>query len=134
MHCVVLFGSLRLKGNTNGMLDLFLQSLQPDSVDRIDICSINLNACIGCMQCNQTPACSLPDWDKVKEIYQRIQKADVFVLASPVYFLSAPSMLKAFIDRLQPYYAQRFINNACKQEKKIPLRIANSGCYVSPML
>ena len=71
--------------------------------------------CIGCGACSRTGTCILanrptpsgrPGFD---ELLAQVACADALVLVSPVYFAGPPSQLKAFLDRLQPLWAQRYL-------------------------
>jgi len=75
--------------------------------------------CVACGVCDKPPyACPL-DGERVKttdtaqasvqddahELLERIRRADVLLLASPVYFYGPPALFKALIDRSQRYWA-----------------------------
>ena len=47
-------------------------------------------------------ACAIKD--DMQEVYEHLDSADELIVVSPIYFASAPSQLKALLDRLQPYY------------------------------
>jgi NAD(P)H-dependent FMN reductase len=42
-------------------------------------------------------------------VYAAIDAADAIIVASPVYFASVPGVLKALIDRMQPYWARTYV-------------------------
>ncbi len=77
--------------------------------------------CDDCRYCQQREGCSKRDLD---DIYAALEAADLVVIATPVYHLSFPAPLKAFIDRLQRYWSARFVRNKrppIAQPKKLVL-------------
>jgi len=75
--------------------------------------------CIGCGACERTGACVLEARELEAEraggrpgflaLLRELEAADALVLVAPVYFAGPPSQLKALFDRLQPYWAQRYV-------------------------
>ena len=61
-----------------------------------------INYCTGCGVCNGTQKCV--QRDDMTEIAEKMIKADVIVLASPVYFYTISAQLKTMIDRLNFCY------------------------------
>ena len=59
-------------------------------------------ACDACMRNGGT--CILRD--DMHELIEAFQKADVLVLATPVYFYGISSLMKLFIDRMYPIWQQ----------------------------
>ncbi|MCD7827306.1 MAG: flavodoxin family protein [Clostridiales bacterium] len=57
--------------------------------------------CIGCNRCADGGKCFMSD---TNGILNDIFTADFLIFASPVYNYSFPSPMKAFLDRLQPYF------------------------------
>lgn len=71
--------------------------------------------CTGCGACERTGSCVLagrptlsgrPGFD---ELLATVDAADALLLVAPVFFAGPPSQLKAFLDRLQPFWAQRYL-------------------------
>lgn len=74
--------------------------------------------CVGCGACSRTGACVLagrpapsgrPGFDELARV---LVAADALVLVAPIYFSGPPSQLKALLDRLQPFWAQRYLLNS----------------------
>jgi multimeric flavodoxin WrbA len=42
-------------------------------------------------------------------LYDKVEGADILVLASPVYFDSVTAQMKAFIDRAQPFWYRKYV-------------------------
>lgn len=103
---LVLFGSPHKNGFTNRLLQEFLQPLEDTAEIRIiDSFASNIAPCVACDLCAQCEGCSQSDFDELDAL---IRRADVLVVATPVYTLSFPAPLKAIIDRMQRYFAARF--------------------------
>ncbi len=64
--------------------------------------------CTDCGFCKNKSGCSIKG-DKFEMITDMVKNADAVIVLSPVYFLSFPSPLKAYCDRLQRFFAERFI-------------------------
>ncbi len=58
-----------------------------------------------CGYCKTHDGCVLPDFAAIDAL---VQQADFLAVATPVYNLSVPAPLKAFLDRTQCYYNARF--------------------------
>lgn len=73
------------------------------SVDVIDLTKKKINTCQDCTCCMTTSIgkCVMQD-DMTKEIMPLFLKADIVVMATPVYFGTLSSTLKRFIERLFP--------------------------------
>ena len=58
----------------------------------------------GCGVCNRTHTCVQND--DMAEIIEQMIKADVIVLATPVYFYTMDAQMKTLIDRTVPRYTE----------------------------
>ena len=100
-------GSPVKKGN----VDTFLGSIMDlASKKGLDAETINLSRIIikNCIHCNFCLAkqkldryCSLED--DAQLIFEKLERADIIVLASPVYFMRTSGMMATFIDRLRVF-------------------------------
>ncbi|GFR34354.1 flavodoxin family protein [Thermobrachium celere] len=117
MNIVVLNGSYNKKGTTYKLLEKFINKIdgKKHSIYLINTYDLNINYCIGCRNCEKTGECIYRDMDNLYEI---IEKADLVVISSPVYFGSFTSPLKVLIDRLQVIYAKHFVLNKSLKPKK----------------
>lgn len=97
---LILSGSPRKGGNSDILCDEFAKGATEagHNVEKIHVSEKNIHPCIACYHCSKNSgACVFKD--DMAEILQKMIDADVFVLASPVYFYSIDSQLKAVIDR-----------------------------------
>jgi multimeric flavodoxin WrbA len=96
-----ILGSPRPHGNTAILLDDFLKGAREAGAEtlRLDAASIDISGCTACNECKVTGECVLVD--DMAMVYRAIRRADVVVLATPIYFSGMSSQMKAVIDRCQ---------------------------------
>lgn len=96
---LILSGSPRKGGNSDTLCDEMMKGAieSGNEVEKIFISDKNINYCKACYACKNTGICSIKD--DMKEVLEKMLKADVIVLSSPVYFYSISAQLKAVIDR-----------------------------------
>ena len=108
MNRVIVVGSPRTNGRSAALAEeLFeacIEECPDDQISLIPLSSLTVLPCEGCNFCMKSEghACHLED-DMV-DIREVLDDADELTIVSPVYFASAPATLKAFLDRLQPYF------------------------------
>jgi len=98
-------GSLRSGGNTDTLLEQFTKGASESGaeVQTIFLRNYAVNSCVGCEQCRGRGFCARFD-DGMSLIYPEINSSTGLILGSPVYNYNVTSLMKAFIDRLFPYY------------------------------
>ena len=97
---LILSGSPRKGGNSDLLCDDFLRGAQEsgNQVEKVFLRSKKVAPCNACYYCkNSGGKCAIPD--DMAEILDKMQAADVIVMASPVYFYSIGAQMKAVIDR-----------------------------------
>ncbi len=101
-------GSPRKKGNTDILLDEFLQGVREagGEVEKIYAIDLTCKACLHCDFCLQGGHCCVPD--DMDKLYPKIEQANVIVFASPVYFMGPPGQTKMLIDRCQIFWARKY--------------------------
>lgn len=105
MKVLVFFASPRENGNTEKLLGSFLSGLPREAEVRVfSAYKINARPCTACGECGDKLCCVHNDLDFLDEY---IVNADVVVFATPIYYCSVPSPLKAIFDRFQKYYAAK---------------------------
>lgn len=99
-HVLILSGSLRKGGNSDLLCDEFLRGAQEagNQVEKIFLRSRKIAPCNACYFCKRSGGqCAIRD--DMAEVLDKMQAADVIVMASPVYFYSIDAQMKAVIDR-----------------------------------
>lgn len=97
---LILSGSPRKGGNSDLLCDEFLRGAQKagNDVEKVFLADKKIGYCKACYYCkNHDGACAIQD--DMAEILDKMQAADVIVMASPVYFYSIDAQMKAVIDR-----------------------------------
>ena len=118
MYTLILTASPRPEGNTNSLVKVFAEELQrqgegaPDSrgtegagdgqvqVKTINLYDLDIKPCTACRSCQKdrnNPACVIDDG--LRAVFPEIMKAELIVLASPVYSWYCTPPMKALLDR-----------------------------------
>ena len=96
---LVIQGGGRLNGNTDQLVKAFTKGTV-DAGHEVEIISLIKNevkGCLGCNACRYGKPCVQKDG--FNEIVPKIKEADMLVFASPLYFWTISSRIKAFIER-----------------------------------
>lgn len=97
---LILSGSPRKGGNSDLLCDEFMRGAADggNQVENIFVRSKKISPCSACYYCkDHNGACAIQD--DMSEILDKMQWADVIVMASPVYFYSIDAQMKMVIDR-----------------------------------
>ncbi len=110
MFILGLQGSPRKTGNTNYLLETFLAAARERGAqtERVHVAQKDIRPCTGCTICEKKGFCAIKDDDMSKELYGMLRRADVVVLATPIYFYNATAQLKTVIDRSQTLWARKY--------------------------
>ena len=100
MKICAVIGSLR-KGNSALMVSEAVSCFERDEVEIIDLSSLKLCFCSGCLECDETQKCNIND--EMTEKLNIISSADGFIFASPVRWGLISGEMKTFFDRLNPF-------------------------------
>lgn len=105
-NILILSGSFRKGGNSDLLCDQFAQGATEagHKVEKIFVNDYAINYCRGCGVCNTTHKCVLKD--DMADILEKMVKADVIVMATPVYFYTMNGQMKTLIDRTVPRYGE----------------------------
>ena len=108
MRIIGLNGSpRRRRSRTLQLIEAILQGGKTlgANTEVIEICSLNMQFCIGCQVCCAEGHCVHDD--DVPALLDTMARADGVVLGSPVYMYGVSAQLKAVIDRMEePVYRQ----------------------------
>lgn len=100
-------GSPKTKGNVGTFLESMLNMASERGLETetINLSKMNIQNCTHCNYCLSKQRvgkyCSLQD--DAQAIFEKLQRADVIILASPVYFMRTSGMMASFIDRLRVF-------------------------------
>lgn len=108
-YIVILIGSPRKNGNTEILSDAYIKGAVSagNTVKKICLGQKKISPCIDCKYCYRNDGkCIIQD--DMEEVYEELTKADVIVLASPVYFYGFSAQLKCCIDRMHNPVRNKF--------------------------
>ena len=103
---LIISASPRKNGNMATLYARFAQGAQESGniVEREFLAEKNIEYCSGCDRCSGTKRCIKND--DMRRILERMMRADVIVLATPVEFYSMDAQMKKLLDRMQPRYEE----------------------------
>lgn len=100
MNILILSGSPRKGGNTDLLVEAFVKgATQKHQVEIVSIHDYKVKPCMGCNACVRNEQHTCVQKDDMSFIYEKMRRADMLVIASPVYFYGLSAQLKAVIDR-----------------------------------
>jgi len=100
MNILILSGSPRKGGNTELLAEAFAKGASAHHhVEIVSVRDVKVNPCLGCNACFVSEGNSCAQKDDMALIYEKMNQADMLVIASPVYFYGISAQLKTVIDR-----------------------------------
>jgi arsenate reductase len=102
-------GSPRKKGNSDYLLTSFLEACESHGAKTqlIHPEKLDIQPCRELIVCEKKGFCPIKD-EMEEKGYSLVKKADVVVLASPVFFYNVTAQLKGFIDRCQMFWGRKY--------------------------
>ena len=121
-NILILNGSPRANGNTAAMVDAMITGAESagHTTEKVDIRLLDIRPCTGCYGCTAGKGDPCVQKDDMNEIYTKLDKADVVVFASPLYWWHFTAQMKTVIDRL---FAVAAANNMHIPQKEVSLLI-----------
>ena len=103
---LILSASPRKGGNSDTLCDQFLKGARESGhqAEKVFLRDKKIGYCTGCGVCNKTHRCAQDD--DMAEVLEKMVKADVIVMATPVYFYTMNAQMKTVIDRVAPRYSE----------------------------
>ena len=66
-----------------------------NDVEFVNLKGKNINSCLDCMTCQKTLRCVQDD--DMRELVEKVRKADVLIFATPIYFYEMSGQMKTFL-------------------------------------
>ena len=106
-NVLILEGSPRPNGNSCLLSNEFARGAESAGhhVEKLLVSHKKIGGCLGCNACYRNGGACVQK-DDMEEVRAKMLAADVIVLASPIYFYSMTSQMKATIDRAYAFYPQ----------------------------
>jgi len=107
-NVLIITASLRQGSNSDALAAAFAQGAAEagNHVETFSLKGKSIGFCIGCLACQKTRKCVIPD-DAVA-LAEGVKNADAVVFAAPVYYYSVPGLLKTFLDRCNPLFVSDY--------------------------
>lgn len=96
---LVVLGGGRPRGNTAQLVQAFMEGAHSAGhhTELLSLNKLKVQGCLGCNLCRYGKPCVQKD--DFNAMVPKIKEADLLVLASPLYFWTLSSKIKAFIER-----------------------------------
>ena len=90
------------KGNTRAVVDLFLKEFDngKNEFDEVVLPDDFNSICCGCANCILKGEEKCPHYNEVNKIVEKIEKADLIIMATPVFVGSCSGALKVLLDHM----------------------------------
>ncbi|MBN2230995.1 MAG: flavodoxin family protein [Candidatus Thorarchaeota archaeon] len=114
-------GSPRRGGNSDTLIDTVLAGAAEcgATYDKVILQDLEISPCKACDSCQKTGGC-IQD-DDMESLFELMEKSDVWVLGTPIYWWGPSAQFKAFIDR---WYG---VNQRLFQGKQVILVVSMGG-------
>lgn len=106
MMVLALMGSPRKGGNTDILVEQVLRGAKNcgHSVEKLYLYDYQIVPCLDCRKCKKDDlTCHMSDG--MLKIYPKLDKADLIVFGTPVYWYGPTAKMKLLIDRMRPFIA-----------------------------
>jgi multimeric flavodoxin WrbA len=122
-------GSPVKEGNVEAFLDHMMGSVASKSgvvTETLHLSKLQVQDCVHCNFClkKQSPGhyCSLGD--DAQQIFEKVELADILVLATPVYFLRTSGRMASLIDRLRVFVFGNLVGGKLKNKVGVSAAVA----------
>ncbi len=109
MLLLAIFGSPRKNGNTDLMMNSFLEgalSVPGVEVQKIYVRELVMSGCQACGYCDEHGVCV--QQDDMQKVYPFFDTAERIVIASPIYFYGLSGQAKLLVDRSQATFMRKY--------------------------
>ena len=133
MNVLVISTSLRPTSNSDALAREFARgaAVAGHSVEVVSLRGKKIEFCRGCFACQKTGKCVIKD--DMNEIVPKMERADVLVFATPIYYYEMSGQMKTLLDRGNPLFVADYkfrevylLCSAAEDEDFVPQR-AKSG-------
>jgi multimeric flavodoxin WrbA len=106
---LALAGSPRRRGNTMALLERAVSGATEAgaAVELVELRRLKIAPCIACDGCFKEGVCVVQD--EFQAVFPQLLAADALIMASPIYFFGVSAWAKAFIDRCQCLWANKYV-------------------------
>jgi len=116
----------------DGNLETFLEHILTIAVkkglttDAVYLSQLKVKDCTHCNFCisKQIPGKYCSQNDDAQQIFEKMEQADIILLASPVYFMRTSGRMAAFIDRLRVFLFGNLVKGKLKNKIGVSAAVA----------
>lgn len=111
MKILALIGSPRRGSNTDTLVEHILRGSETKghTSEKLYLYDYSISPCIDCRNCKKgNHICAINDG--MREIYPKLEAADLIIFATPLYWYGPTGKMKLLIDRLRPFIANAKLN------------------------
>jgi multimeric flavodoxin WrbA len=105
VQILALVGSPRKGGNTDLLVDELLRAAEANglSVGKVRLAELSIGPCTDCRACKRTDEHACVVDDDMTGLYPELERADVIVFGTPIYWYGPSAQMKPTIDRLRVF-------------------------------
>lgn len=118
MNILAIYGGPRVGGNSDTLLDEFCRGAESAgaAITKRYLRDMDIIPCTECGECDDTGVCIFDD--DYQALYEEVFKADSMVFTSPIFFYGLTAIAKAFVDRSQQFYINKYFIDTAQKEVK----------------
>ena len=131
MKILGLVGSPRRGSNTDLLVSAILEGARKNkhTTEKVYLYKVDIAPCVDCKACKKgTYQCALKD--SMQELYPKLEKADVIVFGTPLYWYGPSAKMKLLIDRLRPFVASKKLRGK-KAVLVVPSEEGADACHLT---
>ncbi len=108
MNILGLVASPRRGSNTDLMVSSILYGAGANNhtIDKVYLYDVDIAPCVDCRACKRG-SCKCAIGDGMQLLYPKLEKADVIIFGTPLYWYGPSAKMKLLIDRLRPFVASK---------------------------
>lgn len=120
--------SPRRKGNTTSLLLESMNTAQAAGhhTEVVFLSELIMSPCRGCGACSDKGVCVIND--DLTKLQDKLIGLDRLIIAAPIYFMGINAQAKIMIDRMQPFWARKFLH---QQSIVNPSGNKRAGMFIS---
>lgn len=120
--------SPRRNGNTTRLLLEAMNTVQFEghTTELVHLSDLKINPCQGCNACSAEGICVIKD--DIPKLQEKLIQADRVIIAAPIFFMGVNAQTKIIIDRMQTFWARKYLLHQSLIKPSGPERI---GLFLS---
>ncbi|MEQ8176175.1 MAG: flavodoxin family protein [Syntrophomonadaceae bacterium] len=128
MRIAALNGSPKKNGTVAKLMREVIAGINEQfDIEWVDVCSLDMRNCLGCMKCRTVGNCALPE-DDAHAIGRIISKADGLIIGTPTHWGNMSSSLKLLLDRNVPVFMGARANGMPEPRQKGKPAVIVTAC------